>query len=449
MSKVKSLTAHTVLYVAGLVLLLAASTTSAQESKPRRPNLILIIADDFGYECVGANGGTSYKTPHLDKLAAGGMRFTNCYVQPLCTPTRVQLMTGKDNVRNYIQFGLLDPKATTFAHLLKRLGYATCMIGKWQLGQGFGLPKHFGFDEYCLWQLNRIPPRYANPGLEINGKEVDYKNGEYGPDLVSDYGLDFVTRKKDEPFCLYYAMMLTHGPFQATPDSPQWDPKAKGDTVNANKKHFGDMTTYMDKLIGKLVARLDELKLRENTLIVFVGDNGSPQGITSQLGDRQIHGGKGQTTTFGMHVPLLASWPGVIPGGKVVDDLVDSTDFLPTLVEAAGGTVAADLKIDGRSFMPQLRGDKGRPRDWFYCWYARDGGPEAQREFAATQHYKLYRTGDFYDYSADPNEQKKLPVSALSGAAATAYPLLQAALTEFKNARPAAGLPAKKKKKNP
>ena len=114
------------------------------------------------------------------------MRFEHCHVQPLCTPTRAQLMTGLYNVRNYGHFGALDPQATTFAHLLKKAGYATGIAGKWQLGGGFDGPKKFGFDEYCLWQLTRRPPRYANPGLEINGKEVDFKKGEYGPDVVNE-----------------------------------------------------------------------------------------------------------------------------------------------------------------------------------------------------------------------------------------------------------------------
>ena len=148
-----------------VLLLVAGLGEIACAAAERRPNLVLIMADDFGYECVTANGGESYRTPHLDRLAAGGMRFERCFVQPLCTPTRVQLMTGLYNVRNYLEFGLLDPQAVTFGHLLRAAGYATGIAGKWQLGQAPDLPRRFGFDEAYLWQHTRRPPRYANPGL--------------------------------------------------------------------------------------------------------------------------------------------------------------------------------------------------------------------------------------------------------------------------------------------
>jgi arylsulfatase A len=414
-----------------------------------KPNLILILADDLGYECLGCNGSTSYKTPALDRLAADGMRFRHCYVQPLCTPTRVQLMTGQYNVRNYINFGLLDPNATTFAHLLKRAGYATAIAGKWQLGHGFDGPKKFGFDEYCLWQLTRRPPRYANPGLEINGKQIDYAKGEYGPDLVSDYALDFIARNQSRPFFLYYPMMLTHAPYQPTPDSPDWDAKAKGEQVHVDKKHFGEMVAYMDKLVGKLVAKLDDLKLRQNTLVLFVGDNGTGRGVNSRMGDVTVAGGKGTTTTTGMHVPFVANWPGVIPAGRVSDDLIDSTDFLPTLCATAGAALPSPPPsggggqgggpLDGRSFLPQLRGEKGQPRDWIYCWYApnQNGNVDVPREFAADRQYKLYRGGEFYDYATDPQEKKPLDAKAPSADAAAARSMLQAALDKYKNARPA------------
>lgn len=436
-----------------LLLLCAATATTpieaaGQGAQTRKTNIILIMADDLGYETIGANGGTSYRTPALDRMAATGARFTHCYAQPLCTPTRVQLMTGQYNVRNYVMFDTLDPRATTFGNLLHQAGYATAIAGKWQLGRDPELPKKFGFDESCLWQHTRRPPRYANPGLEINGVRKDYANGEYAPDLVNDYALDFITRKKDGPFLLYYPMILTHDPYQPTPDSPDWDPKAIGEQVNRNVRHFGEMVTYMDKLIGKLVARLDALGIRDNTLILFLGDNGTGRGASSlmgetmggKMGDKSIRGGKGTTTTYGMHVPLIANWPGKMVAGKVHSDLVDTTDFLPTLLEVAGAKPRAGLKLDGRSFLPQLRGKKGRPRDWIYSWYSPRQLPNTSltvREFAFNDRYKRYRTGEFFDLGKDVEEKEPLKPASLKGEAAAAAKLLQKALDRYQDARPA------------
>ncbi|MFN0121354.1 MAG: sulfatase-like hydrolase/transferase, partial [Blastocatellia bacterium] len=348
-----------------------ASLVAAQ---PRKPNLIMILADDLGYETIGANGGLSYPTPALDKLAATGARFTHAYAQPLCTPTRVQLMTGQYNIRNYLNFGSLVPNLVTFGNLLQKAGYATAMVGKWQLGYDLDLPKKLGFAESCLWQHNRRPPRYANPGLEINGEQKNYNNGEYGPDLLNDYAMDFIARKKDAPFFLYYAMTLTHDPYQPTPDSADWDPKAIGEQVNQHVRHFGEMVTYMDKLTGRLTAKLDALGIRDNTLILFVGDNGTGKGTPSrmrdQTGEKTVIGAKGSTVTYGMRVPMIANWPGKVVAGRVHDDLVDTTDFLPTLLAAANVKAPSNITIDGRSFLPQLRGRKGNPREWVYSWYS-------------------------------------------------------------------------------
>ncbi len=420
------------------------ATVSVALAAERKPNVIVILADDLGFETVTANGGESYRTPTLDRLAASGMRFENCHVQPLCTPTRVQLMTGIYNIRNYIDFGTLDPKATTFAHLFKSACYATGITGKWQLGLDAALPGHFGFDESFLWQLTRRPPRYANPGLEDNGKERDFNNGEYGPTLVNDYALDFVTRHKDHPFFLYYPMILPHDPFQPTPDSRDWNPKAKGETqyfdkdkVNLQPEYYPEMVAYMDKMVGRLVAKLEQLGLRENTLIVFLGDNGTDVDMTSRFKGRPYRGGKGTRTVRGTHVPLIASWPGRIPAGRVYADLVASVDVLPTICEAANVSVPAALRIDGRSFLPQLLGKKGEPREWLYVWYARYGGGMAMFEFAMDKEYKLYRDGTFFDLGSDPFEEKApLKVATRTGPAAAAARKLQGAMDQYGNARP-------------
>ncbi len=414
------------------------SGPAARAAAPARPNVVLILADDLGYETIGAYGGESYRTPHLDRLAAEGARFTQAYAQPLCTPTRLQLMTGQSNVRNYINFGTMDPTLTTFAHHFRRAGYRTAIAGKWQLGPAVDLPQRLGFDESCLWQHTRIPPRYANPGLEYNGVPKDFDRGEYGPDLVHAFVQDFISRHRAEPFLVYYPMILTHSPYQPTPDSPDWDPTAVGERVNVHERHFGEMVTYMDKQVGQLVAHLESLGLRERTLLLFVGDNGTGRGTRSRFQGRDFLGGKGTTTDAGMHVPLIVSQPGTVARGTVCADLVDTTDFLPTLCAAAGIAVPASPVLDGRSFWPQLRGEKGTPRDWLYAWYSPRQRPELEaREFAYTARHKLYRTGEFYDLAADPDEKTALPVAGLTGEAAAAARQLSAALARFADVRPA------------
>jgi arylsulfatase A len=418
-------------------LVLAAAVAGALSAADRRPNVVLIMADDFGYEAVAANGGESYQTPHLDRLAATGIRFEQCHVQPLCTPTRAQLMTGIYNVRNYIEFGLLDPKATTFGHLLKQAGYATGIVGKWQLGQARDLPQRFGFDESYLWQHTRRPPRYANPGIEHNGEERDFNHGEYGPKVLNDFALDFVTRHREHPFFLYYPMILTHDPFQPTPDSADWDPKVKSEQVQRDTKHFADMTAYMDRMVGRLIAKLEELGLRENTLVMFLGDNGTHPTVTSRFKGTAYQGGKGTGTARGTHVPFIASWPARMPAGRVNSDLIASVDYLPTLCEVAGVTVPAALQIDGRSFLPQLLGQKGNPRESFYLWYARDGGPVATFEFAQSTTHKLYRDGKFYNLTQDPFEEQPLPAAKAGGPAAAERKKLQGVLDQYAHSRPA------------
>jgi arylsulfatase A len=264
---------------------------------------------------------------------------------------------------------------------------------------------------------------------------MDWTNGEYGPDLLNDFALDFIARKKDAPFFLYYPLTLTHGPYLATPDSEDWDPTLHGEREGRNPQHFADMVAYMDKLVGKLLAQLDTLGLRDNTLVLFVGDNGTGAGTESRIGDRVVIGAKGRSTEFGMRVPLLARWPGAHAAGRVVADLVDTTDFLPTIAQAAGIALPADWKPDGRSFLPQIRGEHSAPREWIYSWYAPQGA--FKHEFAADAHWKLYRDGTLFDTAADPLETQPLAPATRSGEAAAAAAKLQAALEQFKDARPA------------
>ncbi len=426
---------RTLLNLTLLLLIFPGGLDAATDQAPK-PNIILMMADDFGYECVTANGGQSYQTPNLDRLAAAGMRFEQCHVQPLCTPTRVQLMTGRYNVRNYLNFGTLVRTETTFGQLLKKAGYATGICGKWQLGRETDAPQHFGFDEALLWQHTRRPPRYANPGLELNGVEKEFPQGSYGPKLINDFALDFVTRNKERPFFLYYPMILTHDPYQPTPDSPDWDATTNSENKKKDVKHFADMIAYMDKMVGRLDAKLGELGIRDNTLLLFIGDNGTGRGVTSRFKGADYPGGKGTTTARGYHVPFIANWPAVMKQGRVSGDLISSTDFLPTICAAAAIPVPGN--VDGVSFLPQLRGDKGTPREWLYSWYSpRQSADMTVREFTFTRDAKLYRDGRFFDLAADPDEKSALAVAQLTGTAASVAKNLQAALDQLKDARPA------------
>ena len=224
-----------------------------------RPNIVLIMADDMGYECIQANGSLDYKTPNIDALAAQGLRFEHCYSQPICTPSRVKLMTGKSNKRNYVRFGRLDRKQTTFAHILKAAGYKTCIAGKWQLGKEIDAPQHFGFEQALLWQHTRgrsdkqkHDTRYPNPKLELNGKPLDYNDGEFSSDLFVDFLGDFMEENRAQPFFVYYPMALVHCPFSPTPDSDDWNPRDRGSvTYKGTPKYFADMVAYVDQTIGK------------------------------------------------------------------------------------------------------------------------------------------------------------------------------------------------------
>jgi arylsulfatase A len=437
-----------------LLCLLSVSLDAAQ------PNIVVILVDDLGYECIGADGGKSYQTPNLDRMAREGVRFDQCYAQPNCTPTRTQMMTGMSNVRNYVKFGRLETSQTTFGHLFHEAGYATCITGKWQLGPGDAMPKHFGFDEHCLWAYLGIGERYANPSLTVND-EVKKLEGKYGPDVCQDFAVDFMRRNRSKPFLLYYPMILTHGPYEATPDSTDYGQSTATDRKHS-RQHFADMVAYMDKLVGDLTQELETLGLRDNTLILFTGDNGTGRGTTSTLSDGSEQAGeKGSTTRGGMHVPLIASWPGKMAPGTVCPDLVDMTDFLPTICDATGIVPPKTLTSDGRSFLPQIRGEKGSPRDWIYSYWVplratqtANVGTRNAVEQAFDHHYKLYSTGKFFDLDHDVEEQSPLQVADLKGDAATAAQKLQAALDHFKDARPATLSPPrvpgeKKKKKNP
>ncbi len=391
----------------------SAVTLSARSAK-RPPNIVLILADDLGYECLSSNGATGYKTPNLDRLAAQGLRFTHAHAMPLCTPTRVQLMTGRYNLRNYRDFGSLPPGELSFAHILQQHGYRTGVTGKWQLAgsiegqsyQGEGqMPRQAGFDESLLWQVKTRGSRYWDPLLEFDGRPEPVAKGKYGPDLMCDFACSFFERHRNRPFCFYYPMVLTHDPFQPTPRS---EGITEANKHQADKRWFADMVAYMDHEVGRLVNQIDELGLGEDTLILFLGDNGTSPAITSPTVSGPYLGGKGGPKRNGTHVPMLARWTGAGPRGAVCHDLIDTTDFLPTMVQAAGARVPAALAYDGQSFLPQLQGRAAQPREWLFFDYNPRWGKRTPARWVMNKQFKLYDGGPCFDYLADPDETRPI-----------------------------------------
>ena len=403
------------------------------------PNVIMILADDVGFECFSAYGSNEYSTPRLDALAAGGIRFENCHSTPLCTPSRVNLMTGKSNVFNYFDFGVYPKGEPTFANYFRQHGYATAVAGKWQLQTNKGgiSPEEAGFGTHCLWNIpGGGRERYWNPSLVQDGKLLKLPKGTYGPDVTTDFLIDFIKRNQSKPFLAYFPMILPHNPFPVTPDSV--DPKSKD-----QKRNFIDMVQYIDKNVGRLEDTLKELGLRENTLIIFTGDNGTNSVLTSELNGRAVQGGKGYTHDYGTHVPLVVNWPGKVPGGRVVDDLICFSDLFPTMVEAAGLPAKKITDGDGWSFWPQCLGHPGKKREWIYCYYFprpssakyNDKYSHYEVRFARDKRFKLYDNGELFDTIEDVLERHPIAVDTAGPRARSARRVLQQAIDSY----PAAG----------
>ncbi|WP_117882788.1 sulfatase-like hydrolase/transferase [Aureibaculum luteum] len=412
-----------------LIIVIALSITlfscSVTNNVKKKPNIILIMADDMGYESLSTYGNSEYNTPVLDKMASEGIRFDNCVSQPLCTPSRVKIMTGLYNYRNYDFFGHLASDQYTFGNLMQDAGYSTCIAGKWQLN---GLnykdkitdwndntkPNKFGFEEYCLWQLTKKGNeggRYANPLIEQNGKILTTEEVNYGPDLFSNYILDFIERKKDKPFFIYYPMVLVHDPFVPTPDSEAWndkDKRYKNDTT-----YFKDMVVYTDKIVGNIVDKLKELDIDDNTIVIFTGDNGNHPTIFTKTKNTIIQGAKGNTIDAGTHVPLIISWPKEIKKGQVSKELIEFSDFFATFSDI----VAKKVTADGKSFYPLLTGKEYNGRKTAFVHYDPKWGQNVNRyrnQFVRTVDYKLYPDGKFFNLNNDKLEKMPLAIDSLT-----------------------------------
>ena len=429
-------------------ILTALFAAGAAHPAPARPNSIFILADDYGIGGVGCYGA-EYKTPCLDALAAGGTRFESCFSAPLCAPSRALCMFGRYAFRT----GVLDnscgevptpAKEVCIARVMKEAGYATAVAGKWRQLKYLETRedgRKWGWDEFLVWgddEEGRKGDRYWNPDYNRNGERLPGAEGRYGPDVLHEYAVDFIRRHREGPFFLYYPTPLVHGPILRTPDSREGGAKGRGEGTL-----YADNIAYLDKLVGKLVAELDGLRLREKTLVLFAGDNGSVGGGT--LGGRAIAGGKHSMLDGGSRVPLIASWPGTTPAGAVNRELVDFSDFFATFGELTGAKLPEGVTLDSRSFAPQLRGEKGTPREWVYVqlgkeWYARDAG------------WKLNQAGQLFDMKEAPFAETPVAADAKDEAAAAARRRLQDVLDQLDPAGAKAapdrkgGKPKRKKK---
>lgn len=401
------------------ILLLAsqAAKGAADAPNPVKPNIILVLSDDVGLSRISCYGGAPFKTPHLDQLAATGLRFERCYSMPLCGPSRAALLTGKYPFRTGATSNgdsEINPAVhPTLPLVLQRAGYATCAIGK--LGQSApaedaAAPKRLGFDESMLWMGRATPDRYWNPRYHRNGEVVQGRPDEYGPDLTHAFLVDFMKRHRERPFFVYYSAVLSHGPFVRTPDSRD------------DKNVVVDMVAYLDKQMGQLADALDHLRLRDKTIILFTSDNGPQGNPLGTIRGRPMVGSKTELTEGGVREPLIVNCPGRVPSGKVCPDLTDFTDFFPTVLELAGVKTPEGLKLDGHSIAPQILGQPGRARPWVYAQVGRE-------YFIADHRYKLYGDGKFVDISDSP-------VAETPAAEPDAKRRLQAALDELRAGQP-------------
>ncbi len=416
------------------VFLAWATSERIARALPRRtskPNIVFIMVDDLGKEWVGCYEGQGIETPNIDALAAGGMRFTSAYSMPQCTPSRVTLLTGQYPWRtgwvNHWDVprwgvGYFDPKHyTTVARVLKSAGYATAAAGKWQINDFRVTPDamaQHGFDDWCMWtgyEAQKPPSaeRYWDAYINTPQGSKTYK-GKFGPDLYADFLIDFARKHRDEPMFLYFPMCLTHGPLVSTPDEPN--------VTQTYAKHKA-MVRYTDKLLGRLVDAIDDLGIRDNTILIFTTDNGSSGGLTGTLNGHKVKGGKGKKWEAGVCEPFIVNGPGRVPAGVVTDALTDFTDLLPTFAELGGAALPQDTELDGVSIAPLLLGKASdSPRQWIMALghgpaKLDDKGVRGQYDYASRvirdKRYKVWvdeqaKITQLYDLKTDPWEQKNL-----------------------------------------
>ncbi len=420
--------------------------------KKQKPNILFILVDDLGWTDLGCFGSTFYETPHIDRLAATGMRFTDAYAAcPVCSPTRASIMTGKYPARMNTTDWFGGPKPhtvanhwtrhkpllpapfeenmaleeVTIAETLKEAGYQTFFAGKWHLGMTDAFwPEHQGFDSNIGGWKKGSPSRpglyfspYGNPRLE------DGPEGEHLPDRLADETIHFIDDHKDNPFLAYLSFYSVHTPLQSrddlkvkyqqkretiSPEEPIWGQEGER-KVRLVQEHavYAGMVEAMDQAVGKVLDHIDNLGLTDNTIVVFMSDNG---GLSTSEGhptsNLPLRAGKGWLYEGGIREPMIIRAPGITAPGSTSPEPVTSTDFYPTILELAGLPQRPDQHIDGRSLVPLLQGGLNIDRDaifWHYPHYGNQGGAPGAAirngdwkliEFFEDNHLELYNLKD-------------------------------------------------------
>ncbi len=407
-----------------------------------RPNFVVIVADDMGYGDLGIHGGRDVPTPHIDSLAQGGVRCTDGYVScPVCSPTRAGLLTGRYQQRFGHEFNTWPSRAgeaglqvglpldqVTLADVLKRAGYRTAIVGKWHLGYGPQFqPQQRGFDEFfgpLDGSHSYLPGADPLHGSIYRGAEP-VEEPEYLTDAFGREAVAFIERNARDPFFLLLTFNAVHAPMEAT---PQYLARV-GHVADRKRRTYTAMLSALDDAVGRVLGALDDAKLSENTLVIFINDNGGPQNRNASS-NSPLSGNKSTLSEGGIRVPYLMRWMGQLAAGQVYRQPVISLDIFPTITAAAGAELPGDVQVDGVNLLPFLTGGAaGSPHETLYWRY---GPQQAVRQ----GNYKLLKRRDreyeLYDLAQDVGEKRDLATakSDLVKQLATLYDRWNAELME-------------------
>ena len=396
----------------------APAVLRAQRPKDPPPNVVLIITDDQGFGDLSCHGNPHLRTPHIDSIARGGVEFTQFHVSPVCAPTRASLMTGRYNYRTrvvdtFLGRAMMDPEEVTLAEMLASAGYRTGIFGKWHLGDNHPMrPMDQGFQESVvhlgggLGQPSDLPggSSYFDPLVLHNGRPRRY-NG-YCTDVFTNEAIAFIEQNRSRPFFTYLATNAPHTPLEVAEElAAPYRAQGLDDTT---AKVYG-MVQNLDGNVGRLLARLRKLDLEQNTILIFMTDNG-PQQPRYNAGMR---GRKGAVYEGGIRVPFFIRWPRRLRAGGRIGRLAAHIDVAPTLLEACGAARPPAVDFDGVSLMPLLSGEKKPwPERTLYFQWHRGDRPEPFRASAARgERYKLVDGKELYDLENDPAEKADVAAS--------------------------------------